>query len=194
MCRWIYFLLQTNTSLINSISVTPGFGDHFAVLADSSLKPEVHKKPPRKIFQYGKAKMAELKSDLDAFVNTSLVSIQVQLKKTGWASKLSCLIRWTNTFRVKWARQDAMSPGLTEISTKWDANSKDSITAPKSQVESTERTTTKPSAKQRITTSEICSAKKMRTTRKPFRYIKNLRRDNSGISPLKVDGRTISDP
>ena len=46
----------SNASLINSISVTPGFGDHFAVLADSSLKPEVHKKPPRKIFQYGKAK------------------------------------------------------------------------------------------------------------------------------------------
>ena len=62
-------------------------------------------------------------------------------------------------------------------------------------LENTGRCTIKPSAKQRIITSKKYSSPEKEDNKKAFyRYIKNLRRDSSGISPLKVEGRTISDP
>ena len=195
----------SNASLINSISVTPGFGDHFAVLADSSLKPEVHKKPPRKIFQYGKAKMAELKSDLDAFVNTSLGDFNSSTVEENWVSfktelfdKMDKYIpsKMSSTRRnVPWFNRD-----LHKMRRKQQRlyNSAKTSGNPRLWEKFREHRKNYNKALRQAENNHIrnlFSQEDNKDNNKAFyKYIKNLRRDNSGISPLKVDGKTISDP
>ena len=62
----------------------PGFSDHEAVFVCSSLKPEIHKKPSRKIFLYSKADLDGLRSDLGDYVTEYMKCCDERSVEDNW--------------------------------------------------------------------------------------------------------------
>ena len=52
----------------------PGILDHDMIVVDSTIKPVIQKKPPRKIFQYSKANWDKAKEDACTFNENFLAS------------------------------------------------------------------------------------------------------------------------
>ena len=56
--------LTTNPTLVDNVSITPGFSDHDIVLTQVNVKPEVLKQVPRNIHLYMKAGWDQLKQSM----------------------------------------------------------------------------------------------------------------------------------
>ena len=74
----------SNSSLIDEVSVIPGFSDHEAAFVCSSLKPEIRKKPSRKIFLYSKADLDGLRSDFGDYVTDYLNCCNERSVEDNW--------------------------------------------------------------------------------------------------------------
>lgn len=57
-------VLTNNHNLISNIQTRPGISDHDIVMCDINLSSKLKRKPPRKIFMYGRADAESLKSSL----------------------------------------------------------------------------------------------------------------------------------
>ena len=151
--------------------------------------------------------MADLKSDLHAFVNSSLGDFNSHTVEENWLNfktelfdkldkhipstfsttsrNVSCFNKNLHKMRQKQQRlyDNAKKSGNPRLLEKFRENRKDYNKALR-QAENNH-------------IKNLFSQEKEDNKKAFYRYIKNLRRDSSGISrlnPLKVEGRTISDP
>ena len=201
-----------NTSLINTCKVIPGISDHEAVFVESSLRPFVNKCTPRKVFQYHKAdfhsikqKLNENKNDFKDLANTSSCNTLWEEFKNTMHSLMKEFIP-QKTIRNKKNHKPWITPHLRTLQRKL------------SRLLRKTRQTNDPSLRQRYVKTKASVQKLRRQSywnyindlieppsdnqehsrnrqKRFWHYIKSLRRDNCGVSPLRDhEGKLCSAP
>ena len=194
----------SNSSLIDEVSVIPGFSDHEAVFVCSSLKPEIHKKPSRKIFLYSKADLDGLRSDLGDYVTEYMKCCDERSVEDNWTDfkthLFSCMEKHipskmsTTRYNTPWFNRNlhrmrrkqqrlynrAKHSGNNRLWEKYRDFRRQYNKALRQA--------------QRTHMEDIFSADKEDNKKAFFKYIKNLRRDRCGVSPLKTGDNIVSDP
>ena len=199
----------SNQTLINKVEVIPGISDHEAVFIESSLRPMRVKTPPRKVFQYRKADYEGMKHELKAFKEEF-----DELAKTEDVEQL-----WTRLKKKVHTLMESFIPANTlngnKVHKPWISKQVKSLTRKCRKLFQRHRKTRKSKdvrlykeTKARLQKTERQSYWKFidniievgdpdqehQPKQKRFwAYIKSLRKDSSGIAPLKDNGTLHAD-
>ncbi|XP_053383306.1 uncharacterized protein LOC128549774 [Mercenaria mercenaria] len=197
-----------NSSLINTTEVIPGISDHEAVYVEASLRP--HKTPPlkRKVFTYNKAnyegfreELCELHEDLSNIPNASVDVLWTKFKKklTSLMNKYIPTKILKEGFKRKPWIDRKVRASKAKLYTRMKKTGQDEdinrYRQCKRQCKSTtqklERVTYQNYVNNLIEVDDPDETKPSKQ-KKFWNYLKSLRKDNTGISPLKDNGRLFN--
>lgn len=200
----------SNPTLIHKVETIPGIADHEAVFTESSLRPMRVKTPPRNVYQYRKANYVSMQNELRAY--------QQEFEERATREDVECL--WS-TFKKKLnSIMDKYIPSKMIRGNKtqkpWVSKKVKSLRREQKMLFKRQRKTGAPrdvrqyrETKTRLQKAERQSYCKYIETlmevvepgqdyqpnqKRFFSSIKSLRRNNSGIAPLKENGRLHVDP
>ena len=197
-----------NSTLINTVKPMPGISDHESVFVESSLRPITNKKPPRKIFIYKKANFTSIKSSL----KSQLSEFQVESGKLDinnlW-SKFKAILTTLmkehipvkqirdSIFHRPWItphvknRRRKLQRLFKRAKHSPDRSPRERYLRAKSSLQKEERQNYWRYINSLIDPPE--DGQPDRSNQKRFwSYIKMLRRDNTGVAPLKHQGKLHS--
>ena len=198
-------LFGTNKpNLVKSIKNIPGISDHDALAIDMDIQAQLSKKPPHKVFKWGKADWDSMKADtidfskqyLDVSGNRSVSenysSIENHLKKvlnTHVPSKMSRIrsdVPWlTNELKRQCRRKQRLynkskKSGKREHKEAYSRMLKDTQSKLKQ-------------ARWQYINGILQSGLEDGNSKPFWGYIRSQKQDNIGVSPLKKDGHLHSD-
>ena len=198
----------SNQSLVNRVDVIPGISDHEVVYVESSLRPSRAATPPRKVFCYNKADFDSLKMELKR-VKEEFVS----LEPTSTTQALWNKFRSTVTDLMKKYIPTKMLNGK-KVRKPWinrkvksQMRRRDKLFRRMKKTKNESDTRKYKDCKKGVQKSErqaywtyingIIEAEDPEVDRPPkqkrfWNYIKSLRKDSTGISPLKDNGRLFN--
>lgn len=204
-------LFISNTpSLIDRIEPLPGISDHDMVYIETTLKPCTVKQPKRKIFLYKRADWDSFKSDVDRFACdfgsidhssdsvtdmwSSLESFLNQLMERYIPNKMSShknhLPFMTHDLkrlmkqRDKWYSKNKKHPS---------DHTKQRFKDLKAQVQRETRAAYWKYVADIITDPDSSSESTPKPNKRFWAFIKGIRQDSCGVSPLLSDGEYVSD-
>ena len=90
--------LTTNPTLVNSVSVIPGFSDYHIVRCFVDTKPKVNRKAPRKAYLYRKANWEEFKTYMKSFCDTFMFHLEGKTVELLWCDFKEALNEGINKF------------------------------------------------------------------------------------------------
>ena len=190
--------LTTNPTLIKEVKCQPGLADHDMVSAESLLKPTTHKPKPRKTFIFKKADWPALKLKLKQFQESFIKSSPGKSVEVLWHDFTSTLnklreecipskhiqgkssLPWiTQGIKRLIRKRDSL---YTQYKKKGDQTVHDQFQALRQKIKKKIKTTYNGYLNDLLGLSEnnkTCDRKKL------FSFLKNSRRDQEGIPPLK---------
>ena len=198
-------LFVTNKpSLVSLVDLIPGFSDHSFIVVDTTLSPVITKKPPRKIYQWSKAKWDKINEATEKFSNdmiNSELSVDelydafTEHVKSITTSKDLVPFKWTSTrFNIPW-----LTPALkrqcnkkqrwynkarrTQRSSDWQKYNEISKECKRALNQ----------ARWRHVNKTLTEAEEAGNSKPFWRYIKSQRQDTVGVSPLKDEQGYHSD-
>ena len=197
--------LTNNESLVKSTSITPGISDHEIVVIDSIIRPKIAKVVKRKIYKWYSVDWIEINENLSQFKQTFLELAANRTVEENWCElkqHINKLIndnvphKWSSTrYNLSWFNRELTR--MTKCKQRLYNKAKQTQSqADWDRYKQCKKDTTSAIRKAH---NEYVEQKLIRGleegSTKPFwRYVKSLRRDNSGISPLKQDGKLHNDP
>ncbi|XP_072028466.1 uncharacterized protein [Amphiura filiformis] len=192
-----------NPAFVNNVDVNPGISDHDIVVIHASIKPKITKLPKRKVYLYKKANFSKITDELDElgaelteevvqnldidelwnrFTNTIQKSMDVNIPSKMTSSKPS--VPWINaTMKINIRKKrklydKARKTGDFEL---WDR-----FKQSRRKIDRQMRTL------HREHVHSIGECLETDNTKPFWNYIKSLRRDVFGVSPLNLTGRIAS--
>ncbi|KAK3085493.1 hypothetical protein FSP39_004174 [Pinctada imbricata] len=202
-----------NSSLINKVEVIPGISDHEIVYVESSLRPKKVKKPPRKIYLYNKANIDEIKAKL----NNIDIQKNTQHEENKSANSINTI--WndfknkvlnimnesipTKTINNSKRRQPWINKEIKSMIRKRNKLFKrlkqNQNTKVIQKYKDIKHQIQKETRKAYWTYLEniICydeNTESHQKQKKFWNYVRNTKKDNSGVAPLRSEGLLIDDP
>lgn len=199
-----------NQTLVNQVHVIPGISDHEAVFIESSLRPMKRKSVNRKVWQYRKADYQNLKKDITDFqqeFEALIPSTSINELWTIFKNKLLLMMKqyipqkqirgnknnkqWIDrTVRSAIRKRDKLF--RKQKSTR---NVKDikKYKQAKASAQSLQRKAHWQYVDNLIEIGDPESKHNPGKQKRFWSYIKSLRKDNSGVSPLKENGKMHAD-
>lgn len=193
----------TNPAFVNSVEVKPGISDHDVVVIDASIRPKIIKLPKRKVFLYKKADFDKVAEDLDA-LNGELTDDVVQQTDINelWN-------RFTDTIKKSMDSNIPSKMTSSKPSVPWiNSNVKRNIRKKRKLYDKARKTgdfelwdrfkelrrkTDRQMRKlHRDHVRGIGDSLQSENTKPFWNYVKALRRDVFGVSPLSSMGRIAS--
>ena len=200
----------SNQTLINKIEVISGISDHEAVLIESSLKPLNVKIPARKVYQYRKGDYEGMRAEISSFqteFESQADTIDVEQLWTLFKNKIHSLMNKyipSKQLRGNKKQKPWVSREVKTLIRKRDKlfkkqrrtkNSKDicNYKETKARLQKVERQSYWNFVDHIIDESE--PGQEHHPKQKRFwSFIKSMRKDTSGIAPLKENGRLHAEP
>ena len=203
--------LTNNRTLVNKCEVVPGIGDHEAVYVESSMRPMKVKTPPRKVFQYKKANYDQMQEDLREYqtlfteqtrsssVNDTWIQFEEKLKELTDKHIPSKMISG-NRIRKPWMDKTVRS-GHRKVKKlfakqKKSGRQKDRrrYLHTKAQAQRQERQAYWKYVENLIELGDNEQDQHPSKQKRFFSFIKSLKKDSSGVAPLRDQGKLHSDP
>ena len=192
--------LTNNESLVKSTSIIPGISDHEIVIIDSIIRPKIAKAANRKIYKWYSVDWIEINENLSQFKQTFLELAANRTVEENWHElkhHINTLIndkvphKWSSTrYNLSWFNRD-----LTRM-TKCKKKLYNKAKQTKSQADwdiykqcKKDTTSAIRKAHNEYVEHKLIRGLEEGSTKPFWRYVKSLRRDNSGISPLKQNGK-----
>ena len=197
----------SNQSLVNRVETIPGMGDHDAVMVESSLRPHKIAKPTRKVHIYRKADYAGFGEDLRNFKDDFLEQAERSDVNQLWTRFKDKIISGMEKYipskmlkgsrhRKPWAtkRVKALQSKQKKLfSKKKKTKSGKTERAYRAVKAAAQREERKAYWNYIDNLIEVGDDDGKTPKQKRFwSYIRNTRKDNTGISPLKENGRLFS--
>ena len=203
--------LTNNRTLINKCEVVPGIGDHEAVYVESSMRPMKVKTPPRKVFQYKKANYDQMREDLREYQNLFTEQTSSSSANETWTQFEEKLKTLTdkhipskmisgNRTRKPWMDKTVRS-GHRKVKKlfakqKQSGSRKDRkrYLQTKAQAQKQERQAYWKYVENLIELGDEQEQQPSSKQKRFFSFIKSLKKDSSGVAPLRDQGKLHSDP
>ena len=197
----------SNQSLVNRVEIIPGMRDHDAVMVESSLRPNKIAKPTRKVHIYKKADYAGFGEDLRNFKDDFLEQAErsdvnqlwTRFKDkiiSGMEKYISSKMLKGSRHRKPWATKRVkalQSKQKKFFSKKKKTKSGKTERAYRAVKAAAQREERKAYWNYIANLIEVGDDDWKTPKQKRFwSYIRNTRKDNAGISPLKENGRLFS--
>ena len=199
---------SNNPSLVNRVEVIPGISDHETIYIESSLSPSKAKTPPRQVFIYNKADFTSIKAKLRRVKEEFLSMEPIATTQELWnkfRSTVSDLMTkyiptkilsgkkikkpWINRkITVLMHRREKLFRRMKKTKNETDIRK---FKECKKAVQKTERQSYWSYINNIIETGEPDRDQPPKQKRF-WNYIKSLRKDTTGISPLKDNGRLFN--
>ena len=204
--------LTNNRTLINKCEVVPGIGDHEAVnYVESSMRPMKVKTPPRKVFQYKKANYDQMREDLREYQNLFTEQTSSSSANETWTQFEENLKTLTdkhipskmisgNRLRKPWTDKTVRS-GHRKVK-KLFAKQKQSgrrkdrkrCLQTKAQAPKQERQAYWKYVEKLIELADEQEQQPSSKQKRFFSFIKSLKKDSSGVAPIRDQGKLHSGP
>ena len=201
---------SNNQSLVNRVEVIPGISDHETVYVESSLRPAKIVTPPRQVNCYRKADFYSLKEELrqakEDFINMAEISSAEQLWAKFRTLTTELMRKYIPTRLIKgnklkkpWIdkkvrsmirRQQKLFQRMRKTRNETDVRKYREC---KRILQKSERQSYWSYVNNIIEVGDQDSAYQPKQKRF-WSYIKSLRKDSSGIAPLKDNGRLFNSP
>jgi hypothetical protein len=195
-----------NETLVNQVRIIPGISDHESVFIESSLRPMKKQIPPHKVWQYRKAKYDQLREELHQYqqeFNKLDASTSTDDMWLAFKTKLTTLMKMYipqktvkgNKNNKQWINREVKSAlrRKNKLFKKKKASQKPSdIKKYKDAKATVQRIQRKAYWEYVDNIIEFGDPEKDENPGKQKRfwsYIKLLRKDTSGVSPLKENGK-----
>ena len=203
--------LTNNRTLVNKCEVIPGIGDHEAVYVESSMRPMKVKTPPRKVFQYKKADYDQMREDLrdyqtdfteqtkDSSANDTWTKFEEKLKELTNKHIPSKMLSG-NKIKKPWmdrtvkAQLRKVKKLFAKQKQTGKARHRRQYLKTKSQAQKEERQAYWKYVENIIELGDSDQEQQPSKQKRFFSFIKSLKRDSSGIAPLRDQGKLHSDP
>ena len=198
-----------NRSLVNTVEVIPGISDHEAVYIEASLRPHKTPQPPRTVFCYNKADYDSIKKGLHILHRdmSDMLTASVDKLWTMFTKHLSDLMHAhipTKTLKGRKMKKPWIDRKVrtairkkARLYTRMKKTKKQQDIRKyrqcKGDVQKLERQAYFSYINNIIEVNEDHDDKPSKQKRF-WSYIKSLRKDNTGISPLKDKGRLFNAP
>ena len=199
---------SNNSSLVNRVEVIPGISDHETVYVESSLRPAKAQTPPRKVYIYNKADFSSMKAELrrikETFISLEPVSTAQELWYKFSSSVSDLMTRyiptkmlsgkkikklWINRkLKAQMRRRDKLFRRMKKTKNETDIWK---FKECKKAVQKIERQSYWTYINGIIETGEPDNDHTPKQKRF-WNYIKSLRKDSTGIAPLKDNGRLFN--
>ena len=201
----------SNDTLVNQTRVIPGISDHEAVFVETSLRPIKKPTCPRRIFKFQKADYDGFKQELKDLTPSFLEKANSLDINTLWFEFKSTIHRLmekyipTKTLRGKKKRKPwitktirALHRKRNKLYKKQKATKKrkdgDHYRSMKAKVQRAERQAYWQYVENLIEVGDENCEQRPGKQKRFWSYIKALRKDNSGVAPLKENGKMHADP
>ena len=191
-------------SLVKSVKTIPGLSDHDCIAVDMDIEAQVNKRPSHKIYLWSKANWAEMKTDTHNFCETYLKDASARSVDENYTTIEQHLKSMLNTHvPSKMSRTRVDVPWLTQDLKKqckrkqrlYNKSKKSGKAAHKLAYNQSQKDV--QAALKRARWNHINGLLQTgldEGSSKPFwRYIKQQKQDNVGVSPLKKDGKLYPD-
>ena len=200
-----------NPSLLNCVKVIPGISDHDAVYIESSLRPFIQRQPPRQTYVYRKANFQKIKDEIKSFEPIFLEQSNKLNCNDLWIfmkSKLLSLMKShipTKTIRGDRHHKPWITPHLKTLLRRLKNLHRKSNRSPdtslrqrylkaKATVQREQRQAYWQYINNLIDPPDEFGNNQGSNQKKFWSYIKSLRKDNTGIAPLRENGKLFSSP
>ena len=181
--------LTNNESLVKSTSIIPGISDQDIVIIDSIIRPKIAKAAKRKNYKWYSVYWIEINENLSQFKQTlnwhelkhhinKLIKIDTITHK--WSSTRYNL-SWFNRYLTRMTKCKQIlynKAKQTQNHADWYIN---------------DTTSAIRKAHNEYVEHKLVRGLEEGSTKSFWRYVKSLRKDNSGISSLKQDGKLYND-
>ena len=198
-----------NRSLVNTVEVIPGISDHEAVYIEASLRPHKIPQPPRKVFCYKKADYDSIKKGL-INLHRDMTDMRTASVDTLWTKFKGCLSNLMHThipvktlkgrkIKKPWIDRKVRAAirKRARLYTRMKKTKKEvdirKYRQCKGDIQKLERQAYYSYINNIIEVNEDLDERPSKQKRF-WSYIKSLRKDNTGISPLKDKGRLFNAP
>ncbi len=198
-------IFLSNPNIVNRINVAPGLGDHEMVYAELDIQPKRQTTKPREILKFGKANWDKIKDDMEKlaenFGETKTENMTVNEMWTSFKTSLASTIQKNVPSRMSRSRRGFpwVTQEVRRLLRKRDklhrkvvgsGNSTDTshLKNLKKHIQKTIRQNYWNYIQDIVTPAQGGSNKKF------WQYVKSLRKDSSGVSPLKENGKLFTDP
>ena len=200
-----------NPSLINCVKVIPGISDHDAIYVESSLRPFVQKQAPRQSYVYKKANFQSIRDKLKDFrqdFEEQAANLNCNDLWTILKSKILSLMKSnipTKTIRGDRPNKPWITPHIRTIRRKlshlYRKSRQSSDTAlrqkylkVKAAVQREQRQAYWVYINNLIDPPNEFGESQGSNQKRFWSYIKSLRKDNTGIAPLRENGKLYAAP
>ena len=196
-------------SLVQTTKSIPGVADHDIVYVESNLKPQCSKTNKRKIYQFHKANFDDFRHDISSsdlaqehggadILSTNDLWLAIKsLIKTLLEKHVPSKIISDNSKHKPWITQKIRN--LIQKEKRFHRKARDSPTyrniARYKRLKSSIQLLKRRSYWNYINSIIECddNTKRPSTQKRFWHYVKSLKKDASGVSPLKVNGKLFSD-
>ncbi|MEW8544204.1 MAG: reverse transcriptase family protein, partial [Candidatus Thiodiazotropha sp.] len=200
-----------NDTLVNQVRVIPGISDHEAVFIESSLKPMKKISSPRRIYKYHKADYDSFRKDLQEFseafperamtldIHNAWTEFKTTIHKLMEKHVPHKMIRgdkkpkpWiTKTIRAMHRKRDKLFKKQRASKHHKDFEKYKSM---KARVQKAERQAYWSYLDQLINFGDPDTETQLGKMKRFWSFVKSLKKDNSGVAPLKEQGKMHADP
>ena len=201
----------SNDTLVNQTRVIPGISDHEAVFIESSLRPIKKPTCPRRLYKYHKADYDGFKWEMRDFTTTFQDKVNSMDINTIWQEFKSTIHRlmekyiphkpirgnrkskpWiTRTIRALHRKKNKLFKKQRATKGSKDIDNYQNM---KAKVQRAERQAYWKYVENLIEVGNEDTDHRPGKQKRFWSYIKSLRKDNSGVSPLKENGKMHADP
>ena len=197
----LYF--TNSPTLVRHMEMVPGIGDHdSAIKVDSMIKPMVSQCKPRKIYQYHKGDMTALKADLKDFQDTFLANCDGKSVEELWLSFHSqMMILQEKHIPSKMSKPQTSMPWINgDLKKKIRRNNRLLKSRKKSQKHRSNFLKNRRNLQKQMRQARwdhingIITQEGDKARKGFWRYVKQFKKDNTGITVLKKDGRSATSP
>jgi hypothetical protein len=201
----------SNKTLINRCEVIPGLSDHETVFFESSLRPVKVKKPPRKVYIYSKANYDLFREELDDYYPSFIEETSSSSVNDTWSifeKKIKALVSKFipsktisgNKIHKPWIDKNIKSLHRKRyklyMKQKASQNTRDRrrYHQAKQETQRLERQAYWRYIENIIEVGDPDSEQPPSKQKRFWSYIKSLKKDSCGVSPLKHNGKLYSEP
>ena len=200
-----------NDTLVNQVRVIPGISDHEAVFIESSLRPMKKASSPRRVFKYHKADYDSFRKDFQRFSEEFMeqvmtMDIEVMWKK--FKTTIQTLMEkhiphktirgdkkpkpWINrSIRALHRKRDKLFKKQRSSKRSKDISNYKTM---KARVQKAERQAYWNYLDKMLDFGDPETEHQSGKMKRFWSFVKSLRKDNSGVAPLKDQGKMHADP
>ena len=203
--------LTNNASLVNKCEVIPGLSDHETVYVEASLRPMSKKKLPRKVFLHNKADYAKIKDDLRIFASgfddrtkdmhaEDTWELFLEAFNTTVDKNIPSKIVRGNKIHKPWIdkevkthmkKRDRLYKRYQKYGT---AEDREGYLKARAETQRVERKAYWKHLETLIEEGDDTDTQQHTKQQRFWKYISSLKKDNTGIAPLKENGKLHQEP